>query len=303
MEVVQVQLRSIDEQFVELRYRVAGSVEYQSRNLPSAEISGLYDFIDSPFDSDNYYLPKLGRQLFDWLDGSQRWLSGSIEQHRRGLIIAIDAQGRLGGLPWEILFDDKGFLVTRSIVPIRVVGGFAVGEIVNTVPDRELRALFMATDPIRVYPKLQFEREERAILQATRDLPMELRVEESGCLNELQGFWRRFRDKFDVFHLNGHADIKNGVPYFITEDLEGRRVDSRLEDFDEVFKLRYPPLMFLSGCRTGQSSDRGASSSLEWGHLRYWVGVVRWGIMERSRRRCYCIRLWLRVGRWRRLWR
>jgi tetratricopeptide (TPR) repeat protein len=270
MEVVQVQLKSIDEQFVELRYRVAGSVEYQSRNLPSAEIAGLYDFIDRGFESDNYYLPKLGRKLFDWLDGSQRWLSGSIlqgrgyanEQHRRGLIIAIDAQGRLGGLPWEILFDDKGFLVTRSIVPIRVVGGFAVGERVYTVPDRELRALFMATDPIGVYPKLGFEREERAILQATRDLPMELRVEESGCLDELKGFWRRFRDRFDVFHLNGHADIRDGVPYFITEDLEGRRVDSRLEDFDEVFKLRYPPLMFLSGCRTGQSSDRGASSSL-----------------------------------------
>jgi hypothetical protein len=157
--VVIVQLKEIDEQFVELRYRVAGSVEYQSRNLPSAEIAGLYDFIDSPFDSDNYYLPKLGRKLFDWLDGSQRWLSESIlqgrgyanEQHSQGLIIAIDAQGRLGGLPWEILFDDKGFLVTRSIVPIRVVGGFAVGAIVNRVADRELRALFMATDPIDVY--------------------------------------------------------------------------------------------------------------------------------------------------------
>jgi tetratricopeptide (TPR) repeat protein len=273
MEVVRVELKSsLDEQFVELRYPVAGSVEYQSRNLPSAEIAGLYDFIDSPwerlrqrdFESDNYYLPKLGRKLFDWLDGSQRWLSGSIDRHKRGLIIAIDAQGRLGGLPWEILYDDRGFLVTRSIVPIRVVGGCDVGAIVNRVPDRELRALFMATDPIDVYPKLNFEREEAAILKATRDLPMELRVEESGCLDELKSFWRRFRGKFDVFHLNGHADIdkKNGVPYFITESLEGKRVESLLKDFDEVFKLHYPPLMFLSGCRTGESSNGGATSSL-----------------------------------------
>jgi tetratricopeptide (TPR) repeat protein len=268
--VVVVQLKEIDEQFVELRYRVVGSVEYKSRNLPSAEIAELHDLIDSPletlrerdFDSDRYNLPKLGRQLFDWLDGSQRWLSESIDRHSQGLIIAIDAQARLGGLPWEILSDDKGFLVTRSIVPIRVVGGFAGGEIVNRIADRELRALFMATDPIDVYPKLNFEREERAILQATRELPMELRVEESGCLEELKGFWGRFRGKFDVFHLNGHADIKNGVPYFITEDLEGRRVESRLEDLVEVFKLHYPPLTFLSGCRTGESTDRGATSSL-----------------------------------------
>jgi tetratricopeptide (TPR) repeat protein len=281
MEVVRVELKSsLDEQFVELRYRVAGSVEYQSRNLPSAEIAGLYDFIDRDFESDNYYLPKLGRKLFDWLDGSQRWLSGSIDRHKRGLIIAIDAQGRMGGLPWEILFDDKGFLVTRSIVPIRVVGGFEVGEIVNRVQDRELRALFMATDPIGVYPKLKFEREEKAILDATRGLRMELRVEESGCLDELKSFWGRFRGKFDVFHLNGHADIdeKNGVPYFITEDLEGKRVDSRLEDFDEVFELNYPPLMFLSGCRTGESSNGGATSSLAADLVRMGApAVLGWG--------------------------
>jgi CHAT domain/AAA ATPase domain len=261
MEVVVFHVREIDNRFVELRYRVAGKVQYESRNLLLAEIAELYDFIDRRFESDSYNLAQIGRKLFDWLDGGERWLSRSILQHPRGLIIAIDAQGRMGGLPWEILFDDKGFLVTRSIVPIRVVGG-CDREIVNRVPDRELRALFMATDPLHVYPKLKFEREEAAILKATLNLPMELRVEESGCLDELKSFWRRFRDKFDVFHLNGHADIKDGVPYFITESLEGTRVNSRLEDFDEVFKLHYPPLMFLSGCRTGQSSKGGATSSL-----------------------------------------
>jgi tetratricopeptide (TPR) repeat protein len=278
MEVVVFQVREIDDspserlrqRSVQLRYRVPEKVQYESRNLPLAEIAGLYDFIDSPwerlrqrrFEADSYNLAQIGRKLFDWLDGGERWLSRSIEQKRGLLIIAIEAQGRMGGLPWEILFDDKGFLVTRSIVPIRVVGGCDLGGIVNTVPDRELRALFMATDPIGVYPKLKFEREEAAILKATLDLPMELRVEESGCLDELKSFWRRFRGKFDVFHLNGHANIRNGVPYFITESLEGTRVNSRLEDFDEVFKLHYPPLMFLSGCRTGESSNGGASSSL-----------------------------------------
>jgi hypothetical protein len=136
MEIVVFQLQEIDDRFVELRCRAVGKVQYESRNLLSAEIAELYDFIDRRFERHSYNLAQIGRKLFDWLDGGERWLSRSIEQHKRGLIIAIDAQGRLGGLPWEILFDDKGFLVRRSIVPIRVVGGCNVGAIVNTLPDR-----------------------------------------------------------------------------------------------------------------------------------------------------------------------
>jgi hypothetical protein len=34
------------------------------------------------------------------------------------LVLVIDAQDQLGGLPWEILSDEKGFLVRRSIMII-----------------------------------------------------------------------------------------------------------------------------------------------------------------------------------------
>jgi tetratricopeptide (TPR) repeat protein len=270
MDVAIVQLKTIDEQFVELRYRVAGSVQYESRKLAKAEIENLYDFdryfdryLDRDFDRHSAHLAEIGQRLFDWLDGNERWLSRSIAQYgRRGLVIAIHAQAGLGGLPWEVLYDKKGFLVNRSIIPIRVVD-FELAAPTN--PANHLRALFMATDPIDVRPKLKFEQEEAAILAATRNLPMDLRVEESGNLEELKDLWARYGEehKFQVFHLNGHADIdEDGEPFFITESLDGMRVDAKAEDFADVFESYYPPLIFLSGCRTGESTSRGATTSL-----------------------------------------
>jgi tetratricopeptide (TPR) repeat protein len=277
MNIVYLELKPRDEQFTELRYRVPEQIQYQSRTLPLAEIAGLYDFADTDFARNSPDLAKIGRQLFDWLDGTERWLSRSIEQQPHGLILAIDCQDRLGGLPWEVLYYE-GFLVARSIVPIRIVGGFQ-RQPVNREPSKyQLQTLFMATDPIDVTPKLAFEAEEALILDATRDLAMELRVEESGCLEELKNFWGRFKGRFDIFHLSGHANIRDGVPYFITESLEGERVDASIQDFADAFKLRYPPLMFLSGCRTGESGKRGGAASLAAGLVAQGApAILGWG--------------------------
>ncbi len=277
MNIVYLELKPSSEQYVELRYRVPGQVQYQSRTLPLAEIAGLYDFADTDFKKNSPDLAKMGRKLFDWVDGTERWLSRSIQQQRHGLILAIDCQERLGGLPWEILFHE-GFLVTRSIVPIRIVGGFDRPVVKREPSKYQLQTLFMATDPEGVYPKLEFEAEEALILDATRELAMELRVEESGCVEELKNFWRRFKDRFDVFHLSGHANIRDGVPYFITESLEGDRVDASIQDFADAFNLRYPPLIFLSGCRTGESGKQGGAISLAQGLVAKGApAVLGWG--------------------------
>jgi hypothetical protein len=84
--------------------------------------------------------------------------------------------------------------VGRSILPIRVIGGFnQLKEAIVPVP-HELRALFMATDPDET-SGLSYEEEESLILEPTEQLGMELRVEESGCVVELKSFWRRFIDQ------------------------------------------------------------------------------------------------------------
>jgi tetratricopeptide (TPR) repeat protein len=277
MNIVYLELKPRDEQFAELRYRVPENTQYQSRNLPLEEIAGLYDFADTDFAKNSPDLAKIGRKLFDWVDGTERWLSRSIDQQRQGLILAINCQDRLGGLPWEVLYYE-GFLVARSIVPIRIVGGFDRPVVKREPSKYQLQTLFMATDPIDVYPKLAFEAEEALILDHTRALAMELRVEESGCVEELKNFWRRFKDRFDIFHLSGHANIRDGVPYFITESLEGERVDASIQDFADAFNLRYPPLIFLSGCRTGQSGKKGGATSLAEGLVAKGApAVLGWG--------------------------
>jgi tetratricopeptide (TPR) repeat protein len=274
MNVVRLELKQIasakaDQQLAELRYWLPGQTQYKSRKLALAEVVELYDFIDRDFSTRNLNLLQLGRRLFDWLDGTERWLaqaiaggaSGAIEQQGRDLVLAIDAQDQLGGLPWEILADAQGFLVGRSIVPIRVIGGFGQLKKPIVPAPHELRALFMATDPDEA-SGLSYEEEEALILEATEQLGMELRVEESGCLEELADLWRRYEGRFQVFHLTGHANIQDGVPYFVTESLEGDRVAAQVADLAAVFSFRYPTLIFLSGCRTGESASKGVTSSL-----------------------------------------
>ena len=270
MQSLYIELKT-DGEFALLRYRSPEKLEFETKSLNLAEINDLYGFADRDFETRIPDLGSIGRRLFAWLDGDGRWLSQETETARGLLVLAIDcdssasltASAQLAGLPWETMQDGKGFLVNRCIVPVRVIGGFNSAYSQPQVSQYRLQTLFMATDPENVEPKLDYEGEESRILAATQDLAIELRVEESGCLSELTSLWRRFDDDyFQVFHLSGHASIQNNQPYFITESLTGDRVNATVDDFDRVFQLRYPRLMFLSGCRTGQTSDGGAVPSL-----------------------------------------
>jgi hypothetical protein len=65
-----------------------------------------------------------------------------------------------------------------------------------------------------------------------------------------------------VLHLTGHADhAKDGRPVFVLEDGEGRRADATALDIAKELPHR-PPLVFLSGCRTGQNVAHGEVRSL-----------------------------------------
>jgi tetratricopeptide (TPR) repeat protein len=269
MQSLYIELKP-DGEFALLRYRLPGKLEFETKSLKLSEIEDLYGFADRDFETRLPDLDAIGKRLFLWLDGDGRWLS-RVTESARGIVLAIafgrlganDANHQLAGLPWETMQDRQGFLVNRCIVPVRVVGDADGANSPPAVSQYRLQTLFMATEPEGVEPRLDFEGEESRILAATQDLPIELRVEESGCLSELTSLWRRFpEDYFHVFHLTGHASIQDHTPYFITESLMGDRFDATVEDFDRVFQLRYPRLMFLSGCRTGQSINGGAVPSL-----------------------------------------
>nr|WP_255515583.1 tetratricopeptide repeat protein [aff. Roholtiella sp. LEGE 12411] len=197
------------------------------------------------------------------------------------MVIAIDTDQKLAHLPWEVLHDGQDFLVKRVnpvVLPLRWIEKETEGF---SVEARQLRVLFMATDPEDVQPKLEFEQEEARILADTRDFNLDLRVEESGCVSELGRVWSRYLDDFDVFHLTGHASIKDAAPYtpyFITETEIGDRHETTAAELAEVFRFRFPKLVFLSGCRTGQAPDKGAVPSMAEALIEQGArAVLSWG--------------------------
>ncbi|MEH2194626.1 MAG: tetratricopeptide repeat protein [Nostoc sp.] len=286
MQTIRIQLRESTQETVELRYWLPQIKHYESRRLKLAEIADLLKQGERDYYKLLPNLPGIGKQLFFWLDSDGRWLSRGIADCRgEGLVIAIDTDKKLAHLPWEVLHDDKDFLVKRVnpvVLPLRWIEKETEGF---SVEARQLRVLFMATDPEDVEPKLEFEQEEARILADTRDFAVDLRVEESGCVSELGKVWSRYLDDFDVFHLTGHASITPGeaeknptpnpspqarrgegleanTPYFITETEVGERHETTAAELAEVFRFRFPKLVFLSGCRTGQAPDKGAVPSM-----------------------------------------
>jgi CHAT domain-containing protein len=203
-------------------------------------------------------LPELGRELYDWLDGpTTRWLAGAMS-NSEGMTLRIDVAERLRHLPWELLYTDAAYLSSNALrlfTPARLVTEKA-GKI--EVYNRPLRTLYMACSAQDVEPLLDFEAEEGRILEAARRHQIELFVEESGSLDGLSyqvvAFGRRY---FDVFHLTGHASVDMSGPRFLMENDQGLRQDVSAEEIAEAFQGDWPRLVFLSGCRTGQSPQQG----------------------------------------------
>jgi CHAT domain-containing protein len=252
-----------------LRYFWDNPFDYQEHRLPLIDVEALHRQAKM-----DYYtrLPvdyaKTGQDLYQWLDQSDRLLSNALRQPRiEELILAIASDAGLAQLPWELLHDGQSFLVLKRppVIPIRwVATGQAPIAIIHTPQNRPLNVLFMATSPLGVEPVLDYEAEEGQILTATQRTPVNLSVEESGCLREL-GYLVRDYDTgyFDVFHLTGHATYDYRQPYFLTESEYGDRVDSGAEDLVDALGYPLPPLIFLSGCQTGYSSDQAIPSMAE----------------------------------------
>ncbi|MFS0513573.1 tetratricopeptide repeat protein [Nostoc sp. UIC 10607] len=282
MQTIRIQLRESTQETVELRYWVPQIKHYESRRLKLAEIADLLKQGERDYYKLLPNLPGIGQQLFFWLDGDGRWLSRGIANCRgEGLVIAIDTEQKLAHLPWEVLHDGEDFLVKRVnpvVLPLRWIEKETEPF---SVEARQLRVLFMATDPENVQPKLEFEQEEARILADTRDFAVDLRVEESGCVSELGKVWSRYFNDFDVFHLTGHASIKDEAPYtpyFITETEIGERHETTAAELAEVFRFRFPKLVFLSGCRTGQAPDKGAVPSMAEALIEQGArAVLSWG--------------------------
>ncbi|MCF2151492.1 GUN4 domain-containing protein [Desmonostoc muscorum LEGE 12446] len=288
VKILHISLTEQGKDYALLRYFWDDPSSSKEHKLSLAEIKELIDrantlyFTRRPVDYDT-----TGQALYHWLDKSDRLLANALNQpHPQGLIIALSTDKGLAHLPWELLHDGECFLVEKrpSIIPVRwVSNGKPIMMSVDTPQNRPLNVLFMATSPLGVEPVLDYEAEEGQILKATERTPMDLRVEESGCLTELAYMVREYETSyFDVFHLTGHASAQDKKPCFLTEDEYGNRVDSSTSAIADALRDNsecLPPLIFLSGCRTGYSWDNdntvpsmaeellniGATAVLGWG--------------------------------------
>ncbi|MDZ7970586.1 MAG: CHAT domain-containing protein [Nostoc sp. DedSLP03] len=286
MQTLHLDLKPVDENYVELRYFIDNPNQYEKRSLPLSEITDLIQLAER-----DYYVSFLpedytvtGRRLYNWLDGSDRWLQPLLDKYRReGIVLAIATSEKLAHLPWEVLHDGVSFLVERvpAIVPMRWVSNSAVKKLtIDGEPEnRALQVLFMATSPLDVKPVLDFEGEEARILEATKRQPLALTVEESGCLSELGYLVDGYdRDYFDVLHLTGHATLQDRQPRFITETATGEANYASAGDIAQELQFRLPKLIFLSGCRTGQAGNSGSVPSMAEELLKSGAkAVLGWG--------------------------
>ncbi len=234
-----ISLKPVKADTAELRCYQDNPNDFTRRSLKLADIEDLIKNVEA-----GYYtlLPddfaRIGRRLFGWLDGADRFLAGALEKHTtvRTLTLAIETEGNLAHLPWEVLHDGDGFLVQRQhplIVPVRWRNRPAAkAEPAN----RPLRVLFMATSPLSVEPVLDYEQEEGRILDATKKQPLSLTVEESGDLAELENLVASYESGwFDVFDLTGRADLVEGGGRFLTENETG---EAHAATAEEIIRLR-----------------------------------------------------------------
>ena len=263
--VLHVELVDQTQTALELRLWSDNPNAVRTRTLGLSELTPLIEKAET-----DYYSPlparlvEIGRTLFRWLDGGERWLTREIQAATSSpVVLCISTPKGLAHLPWEALHNGDGFLVRalgQPVLPVRWLGK-PVAQ--RTPAPRPLQVLFMASSPQNVHPVLDFEGEENAILTATRPFGLDLLVEESGCVDELGLLMQQYDEHdFDVLHITGHAEhTKAGEPVFLLEDSEGMSEEITAQDLARALPHR-PPLVFLSGCRTGQNAAHGEVRSL-----------------------------------------
>ena len=203
-------------------------------------------------------LVAIGRDIAAFLDEGDRWLD-RILGGTGEIALEIAVPGRpeererlLLEVPWELLAPNRIFLAADNERLFRV--GRRLGRPGEPAAPtyRDLSLLFMAAE-VEGQGILNYEQEEAAILQATRSLPLNLSVEESGAV-ELLGERIAEHGPFEAVQLSCHGDIVRGEPVLALEKPEGGLDLADIAALSRALgeESRRPDLVFLSACRTGE---------------------------------------------------
>ncbi|MFI3189397.1 hypothetical protein BCS42_06015 [Crenothrix sp. D3] len=246
----------------QLRFFESDNATPKTRQLASTELTDFIHRCEQHYQDDTAP-EKLGKELFTWLNGHE----SALADYSQNTLLQIPCTHKLNNLAWELLHNGDSYLCANQHQPFTPLRLVSEQKETVSVAQRQLRLLFMASSPENITPVLAFEKEESEILTATRKSNLELIVEESGSLIGLAErlSYGDDSERFDVVHFTGHADIKDGKPVFLLEDEFGQ---AQLADADAIASVfsrygRYPRLLFLSGCKTAQASDKALPSLCE----------------------------------------
>ncbi|HID20183.1 MAG TPA: CHAT domain-containing protein, partial [Methanophagales archaeon] len=222
---------------------------------------------------------QIGKYLFSLLNGDRQTLLRALkeaDEYGETLQLILKAEGPALSLPFELLHH-KDFLVPSRIHLIRRVSDRGSKK-TSEPEDRPLKILFMACAPLDTDPVLEFEKEEDTIFEVTKNLPVDIDIEDTGSLEGLAEWLET--NEYDVVHITGHADInKEGNPIFWMENDEGLAMPVSPSLLWNQLSLNLPKLIFLSGCRTGEAPEHAAALSFAH-HLvsEHVPTVLGWGL-------------------------
>lgn len=200
--------------------------------------------------------PDIGTKLAEWLNRTG-WLARLLSEIQpiwtvvfKVPLEATEAELTFLNAPWELLMWQHRYLAVDFNVqfnPIRQLG--TPTATLEPSPHR-LNLVFMAAAPENV-TALSYEKEEAGILHATRDLGLDLFVEETGTLAELTAQVSRYQP--DVLHISCHGGFDDeNHPVLCLEDEEGAQAMTQARDWLKNHSLRQIKLAFISACHTAQ---------------------------------------------------
>ncbi len=213
---------------------------------------------------------RIGRDLWTWLDGDHRQLSGLVDQAAAPLVFEIrgarrpDASGwAMLNAPWELLAQPAGsFLAEDVLTRFSVIRRLGAATEPPPLDDYRLGLAFMASSP-RGQHELDFESEEAAIMASVGNTRVDLMVDDSGNPEQL---CRRLADLdgLPVLHLSCHGTnhypgLADSVLLMENEFGAGRPTTAA-----ELVQLltRNPRLIFVSACLTGTAAPPAAEEAV-----------------------------------------
>ncbi len=243
-----------------------------TRTINREEITQIQTLCEDPSWHESTDLSReIGEKLFNLLNGDRQLLVSALgEADTHGEPLSLFVQTDID-LPFELLYH-ADFLVPSRIHLVRKVSDYGCKRELKP-QNRPLKILFMACSPEGV-SVLDFEKEEENIFEITEGLTIDMDVEDTGSLDGLYDCLKN--NEYDVIHITGHAGIDGG-PFFYLEDETGSPVKVTPSELYKALSLNPPRLLFLSGCRTGQT-PRAAVSFAQSLVSQHFPSVLSWGL-------------------------